>query len=491
VNRDGIASTVVRILDNKVGINKAIPEQALDIDGGILANGNLILTNTTESTNFSNGSFRTAGGVSITKNLLIGTGLDVTGTTQTNTIQPKSTDTYDNGTSLRRWKTVRAKTVIADEIQGVLNGNISGTSGLAKALETPTTFLIGGTGSDIVSNSIVFDGQTGSNIKVFTATLTSNIIDSKDEPFPAVSKKSDYVLVYRPSLAAASAVTATVTSGSFVPGTTYAILSLGTTLETQTDFTKIGAASNTIGLGFVATNSGASAGPLGTAGTGTATTTTTSQGLLKQNRDTFVGDLGIPIGGILPYAGATPPYGFLYCDGSEVEKSKYPDLYDVIGTLYNGTAALNGVNTFRIPDLRGRFALGKDNMDNGSSVPNSTGGYVDGGGGNIDRVPDTKADILGDGAGASSVALTLGNLPDHEHSLQNAGVQYSVVRVDTSINPPATTGLGPTAPGQTQYLNTSGPIKKPDPTFALGTAVGIMNPYLTINYIVRSGPPLF
>jgi microcystin-dependent protein len=159
--------------------------------------------------------------------------------------------------------------------------------------------------------------------------------------------------------------------------------------------------------------------------------------------------------------------------------------------LYNGTAILNGVNTFRVPDLRGRFALGKDNMDNGSSVPNSTGGYVDGGGGNIDRVPDTKADILGDGAGASSVALTLGNLPNHKHKLDNSGVPYSVIRVDTAINPPATTGLGPTAPGQAQYLTVTGEIDPPDPTFAFGTAVGIMNPYLTINYIVRSGPPLF
>jgi microcystin-dependent protein len=102
-----------------------------------------------------------------------------------------------------------------------------------------------------------------------------------------------------------------------------------------------------------------------------------------------------------------------------------------------------------------------------------------------------KADILGGDAGQSSVQLTLGNLPEHEHSLQNAGVQYSVVRLDTAINPPATTGLGPTAPGQAQYLNTSGPIKKPDPSFLLGQAIGIMNPYLTINYIIRSGPPVF
>lgn len=417
VNRNGIASTILRILDNKIGINKASPAEALDVDGNILTNGALIISNTTESTNFSNGSLRTAGGASITKNLIVGTGLDVTGVTQTNNIQPKSTDTYDSGTSLRRWKTVRAKTVIADEIEGVLNGNINGNANTATNLKNVTTFQLSG---DVSSPTVAFDGQVGSYTKVFTTSLTANIIKSKSEPFPNVSNKNDYVLTYRASEEA-----------------------------------------------------------------------TASLGLLKQTRNTFIGDLGVPMGAIMPYAGASAPYGYLFCDGSEVEKSKFPDLFDAIGTLYNGAATLNGVNTFRLPDLRGRFALGKDNMDNGGTVPNALGGYIDGGGGNIDRVPDTKADILGEGAGSSSVALTLSNLPDHEHSLQNSGVQYSVVRVDTAINPPATTGLGPTASGQTQYLNTSGPIKKPDPSFALGTAIGIMNPYLTINYIIRSGPPTF
>ena len=417
VNRNGIASTIIRILDNKVGINKSSPAEALDVDGNILTNGALIISNATESTNFSNGSLRTAGGVSITKNLIIGTGLDVTGVTQTNNIQPKSTDTYDSGTGLRRWKTVRAKTVIADEIEGVLNGNINGNANTATNLKNVTTFQLSG---DVSSPTVAFDGQVGSYTKVFTTSLTANIIKTKSEPFPNVSNKNDYVLTYRASEEA-----------------------------------------------------------------------TASLGLIKQTRNTFVGDLGVPMGGIMPYAGANAPYGYLFCDGSEVEKSKFPELFDAIGTLYNGAVTLNGVNTFRLPDLRGRFALGKDNMDNGGTVPNALGGYIDGGGGNIDRVPDTKADILGEGAGSSSVALTLGNLPDHEHSLQNSGVQYSVVRNDSAINPPATTGLGPTASGQTQYLNTSGPIKKPDPSFALGTAIGIMNPYLTINYIIRSGPPVF
>ena len=60
----------------------------------------------------------------------------------------------------------------------------------------------------------------------------------------------------------------------------------------------------------------------------------------------------------------------------------------------------------------------------------------------------------------------------------------------TKIEPDATTGLGPTAPGQAQYLKDSGGIKKPAGT-SLGTAIGTMNPYLTLNYIIRSGPAAF
>ena len=423
-NRNGIPNTVLRVIDNKIGINVPAPDYELQVGGSVGLSGNLIITNTTESTNLNNGSVRTAGGMAITKNLIIGTGLDVTGTTQLNLTIPRLTDTYDLGSGTRRWNTVNARTVKADTLQGNLAGNIDGNAQTATSLKTATSFSMTG---DVVAPSIQFDGQVGGTTKVFNTQLTVNIISDKPEPSPLnVSKSYDYVLTYRT--------------------------------------------------------------PVGTE----------QSGLLKQSRDTFVGDLGVPIGAILPYAGpgtippgktlVAAPYGYLFCDGSEVEIEKYRDLYNVIGTTYNGTTPLAGVGTFRLPDLRGRFPLGKDNMKNEELIFNGAGVPVNSGGGNIDRVPDTKADILGEGAGQSSVSLTLSNLPEHEHSLQNAGVQYSVVRVDTAVNPPATTGAGPTAPGQVQYLNTSGGIKKPDSSFQLGTAVGIMNPYLTINYIIRSGP---
>jgi microcystin-dependent protein len=413
-NIDGRATAIIRIIDDKVGINNETPDEALDIVGNVKTSGSIIVTNTNEATGFSDGSLRTAGGASIAKNLKVGSDLEILGTTILAATQPKTTDTYNLGTASKRWKEVRAKTIIAETISGVLDGNISGNANTATNLKNITTFQLSG---DVISTNIIrFDGQVESNTKIFNTQLTANIISAKPEPSPAVSKSTDYVLTYR---------------------------SVGAT------------------------------------------------GLYKQTRDTFVGDLGVPIGSILPYAGPNVPYGYLLCDGSEVEIAKYQALYDTIGVIFNGPTVLNGFNTFRLPDMRGRFPLGKDNMDNGISVPLSTGSYVDGGGGTAGRVPDTKAQTLGGDAGQSATTLTLGNLPEHTHSLQNGSTQYSALRVDTAINPPATTGLGPTAPGQAQYFNNSGPVTKPDPTFALAQPVGIMNPYLTINYIIRSGPPAF
>jgi microcystin-dependent protein len=415
-NRNGIPATILRVVENTVGINQALPSEALDVDGNFTLTGAIIATNNTPSTNLNNGSIRTAGGVAITKNLIVGDGVDITGVLQTNLIQPKTSDLYDLGSRLKRWNRVIAKNIIAETITGVLEGNISGNSNTATSLKDVTTFQITG---DVVSPAIQFDGQVGSYTKIFNTTLTSDIIQSKTEPFPKVSRKNDFVLTYRPSAASA-----------------------------------------------------------------------TSSGLFKQTRDTFIGDLGIPIGGILPYAGATAPFGFLFCDGSEVEKAKFSELFDVIGNTYNGTTALQGVNTYRLPDLRGRFALGKDNMDNAGTIPISVGGFIDAGGGTAGRVPDTKAQILGQSAGSSSTNLTLSNLPEHSHTLSSARQEYSAVAVTTTIDPDATTGLGPTAPGQAQYLKDSGGVKKPAGT-TLGTAIGLMNPYLTINYIIRSGPPAF
>jgi microcystin-dependent protein len=411
INRDGIPSTTLRVINNTVGVNVAFPDEALHVDGNIKSNGSLILTDTTPSSNFNNGTFRTAGGAAIAKNLLVGDGFKAGGVSEFDNVQPAITDQYDLGTVVKRWNTVRTKTLIAETIEGVLTGNIVGNASTSTNLKFVTTFKMEG---DVTAPSIQFDGQVGGNTKTFSTTLTSGLISSKSEPFPNVSTKLDTVLVYR-------------------PGT----------------------------------------------------------GLIKETRDTFISDLGVPMGAILPFAGIEAPYGYLLCDGSEVERTKFSDLYDVVGSIYNGSSPLSGVGTFRVPDLRGRFPLGKDNMDNSFTVPNSLGGYVDAGGGNVDRVSGTAPDNLGDGGGQSANNLTVNNLPDHEHNMKGStGQQYFATRVDSAI--PSDTGSfsekGPTTVGQSQYIPSSGGIKTAG---SLGQEFSVMNPFLTLNYIIRSGPPAF
>ena len=495
-NRNGIPNTILRVIDNKVGINKAVPDESLDVDGNIKLSGSLIVTNVTGSTNLNNGSIRTLGGVAITKNLIVGTDLRVEGISQVTTVQPSITNTFDLGTESNRWNIVRAKKVLADEIEGVLIGNINGNANSATNLKNVTTFQLSG---DVVSSAIQFDGQVGSYTKIFNTSLTANIISNKPTPFPIRSDKSDTILVYRPSLAIPTGstefritsidadftcntdiphglfvgdiITTSVSQRGFTVGFSYFIISV----PTSTRFAVSVAAGGAIlplqpGSGF---SIPAIKGSVGA-------------GLIKQTRDVFIGDLGVPIGAIIPFAGNVAPVGYLLCDGSEVERAKFPDLFDVVGNTY-GTP-IRGFETFVLPDLRGRFALGRDNMDNNNTVGRQDGTQVDAGGGNINRVPDINADILGGSAGQSEVSLELGNLPEHSHSLNVNGIQYAAVKIDTAINAPAAPGLGPTAPGQAQYLEDSGGVKKPSVDFVLQEPVGIMNPYLVLNYIIRSGP---
>jgi microcystin-dependent protein len=62
----------------------------------------------------------------------------------------------------------------------------------------------------------------------------------------------------------------------------------------------------------------------------------------------------VPTGTIFPYAGTTPPAGYLICDGSAVSKTTYAALYALITTTYGA----GDTNNFVLPDLRGMFVRG-------------------------------------------------------------------------------------------------------------------------------------
>lgn len=67
----------------------------------------------------------------------------------------------------------------------------------------------------------------------------------------------------------------------------------------------------------------------------------------------------MPVGSLLAFAGSTSPSGYLLCDGSAISRTEYSSLFTVVGTTYG---IGDNATTFNLPDLRGRVAVGRDNM---------------------------------------------------------------------------------------------------------------------------------
>jgi microcystin-dependent protein len=62
-----------------------------------------------------------------------------------------------------------------------------------------------------------------------------------------------------------------------------------------------------------------------------------------------------PTGSIIAMPTTTPPNNYLECNGIEVSRATFAELFAVIGTTFG---AGDGSTTFAVPDLRGRFIRG-------------------------------------------------------------------------------------------------------------------------------------
>ena len=78
------------------------------------------------------------------------------------------------------------------------------------------------------------------------------------------------------------------------------------------------------------------------------------------------------IGEVKYFAGPYPPENWAFCEGQSLPITENPALYSIIGIQFGG----DGKNTFNLPDLRGRIALGTGQSP-GTSYRHQgeTGGY--------------------------------------------------------------------------------------------------------------------
>lgn len=82
------------------------------------------------------------------------------------------------------------------------------------------------------------------------------------------------------------------------------------------------------------------------------------------------------------------PKNWALCNGQTLAIAQNQALFSLLGTTYGG----NGINTFALPNLMGRTAVG---TGQGAGLSNYT---------------------LGEVTGSESVSLTIGNLPQHVHN---------------------------------------------------------------------------
>lgn len=184
-----------------------------------------------------------------------------------------------------------------------------------------------------------------------------------------------------------------------------------------------------------------------------------------------VGVGALPVGSIIPFAGEEVPEGWLLCDGTAVNILDYSTLHNLIGSIYgegDGSYTLiwideneDGIiqpeemfevpSTFSLPDLRGRVAVGLDNM-----------------GGNAANIV-TGANALGNIGGSEMHQLTVGEMPNHSHTIpqmsssgnSGSGINFQPYNFGNSVSPYSSSGAG----GDQPHNN--------------------MQPYITLNYLIK------
>lgn len=194
---------------------------------------------------------------------------------------------------------------------------------------------------------------------------------------------------------------------------------------------------------------------------GAFTGLTDNYGLIADGTSTLRPRNICPFGKIIAYAGSSAPDDWLLCNGQAVSRTTYADLFDAIGTQFG---VGDGVNTFNVPDLRGRVPMGQDNMgglDIGRVTAASTGGG--------------NADTLGGTGGAETHTLVTGEMPAHTHDelgdtsfgIDNGATTVMMADANEQLNSEATGHVTGSTGGGGAHSNTQ--------------------PWMAITYLIYSG----
>ncbi|MCW3104208.1 MAG: phage tail protein [Bacteroidetes bacterium] len=153
------------------------------------------------------------------------------------------------------------------------------------------------------------------------------------------------------------------------------------------------------------------------------------------------------------------PKNWASCSGQLLPIAQNQALFSLLGTTFGG----NGINTFALPDLRGRTPIG---TGQGAGLPNVALGQVQG----------TEATIL-----------NIGNMPAHVH---DGAVSIRLQADNTAADSADPANETPSIfPGMYATAGANATMTAPAYSVTIGAAggsqpVSILEPYLTLNYII-------
>jgi microcystin-dependent protein len=197
-------------------------------------------------------------------------------------------------------------------------------------------------------------------------------------------------------------------------------------------------------------------------------------GIFSPVNSSVPSSFGLVTGLVLPYAGTTAPTGWLLCYGQAISRTTYATLFAVCGTSFG---AGDGVNTFNLPDLRGRSPIGPDNMGGGAAnrVAAATALGATGG---VESVDLSHTHMTGDHT------LSTAEMPAHAHT----STLWPQQTHDEMYGGQRGTGQASAANSYSVATNNAGggEAHNHGTTGSSGSATqAIMNPYQAINFIIR------
>jgi microcystin-dependent protein len=423
VNNQGVEKTVIRVdSTERVGINNPSPLESLDVGGVIQTDTQLKVTSITNSTTVSNGSIVTSGGAGIALNLNVG------------------------GQSRINGPLIIGKPGLINPITGSVNP--------VEAAILP----------DVDNRRTI-----GQPDRIFSAMYATEFIGSlRGDVQGSVSGRAGFS--DRLSAPTTFRMTGQVTANNIVFDGQQGVVTFNTQIDNA----------------FIANQPSTIAGqPVPSEPTDEFIVNKAS-GVFRMPRDRILSAVrGLtPVGTIIPYAGIVDdpqipiPGGWLLCDGTNYLISQYGELFNFIRYRYKSQAQVQAEQGqsgwFGVPDMRGRFPLGADNL---------------GTRGNANRVTNAASRIVGAASGSETKVLNIANLPEHEHNMINNngdGSQFYALSDDPAAFVDANSRVVTDVLGnRTAVLyGGSGGVET---NTQLGQPVDVMNPFLTLNYLIYTG----